>query len=39
MNKITAIVLAAGSGSRMKSKNKKTIYGNKGKAGYLVFPF
>ena len=39
MNKITAIVLAAGSGSRMKSKTKKSIYGNKGKAGYLVFPF
>ena len=41
MNKITAIVLAAGSGSRMKSKTKKTIYGNKGKPviWYSLFEF
>lgn len=27
--KVNAIVLAAGSGSRMKSKTKKTVYDNK----------
>lgn len=39
MNKITAIVFAAGSGSRMKNKTKKQFMEIKGKAGYLVFPF
>ena len=41
MNKITAIVLAAGSGSRMKSKTKKQFMGIKGKPviWYSLFEF
>ena len=41
MNKITAIVLAAGSGSRMKSKTKKQFMEIKGKPviWYSLFEF